>query len=617
MRTSWRVWAVLCLSAALLAACEGSAGENGVDGAPGLPGNPGDPGTPGDPGLPGDPGAPGDPGTPGVSVGDLSGRVTEAADGTAVLGATVTLDPPAAPSVMSTSTGAYSFTGLPAGVYEVTATSGDFPPVTNTVSILAGRATALDLTFLNWRPESDACTACHADSDPGVVADYRASAMAQEVSCQDCHGTDLAGGPGHNPLPTPATCAGCHPNQYRGHQSNRHSIGLQRTYEAGRLDDLPPCTADARALESGGTATCQACHQIERRCDGCHLRHRFSPQQARSPLACATCHMGPDHPQYEVYSTSRHGVVYATEGEGAAPTCTTCHMPQRLTAPDGTTYTDHDLSYGIAFGPVGGADSHRSFRRGGQLPYAIVGGLLQANPAFDPAAVVDMNGANGTPDSAFADDVDGTIAQVVDDAAVLTARRAQMTSVCAPCHTETFADFQLEVADGMHENAEILKYEAEDIIRALNFDGLLVPTVGSRPANPDAVGAIILGGAMLYRNLSRIERDFFKFYKYDFVRTWHGAYHMNPDYAHWYGWAELNLGFADIADGAYSLRRDAALESAIESGSSTVWTVPYQGVIYSTGSMTEISDLYPAGTSVSVDANGSGTPTTYTGITFH
>jgi hypothetical protein len=169
----------------------------------------------------------------------------------------------------------------------------------------------------------------------------------------------------------------------------------------------------------------------------------------------------------------------------------------------------------------------------------------------------------------------------------------------------------------MHENAAAVVHESEDIIRALNFDGLIEPAVGARPANPDAVGAIILAGAQLYRNLSAIERLFFKAYKYDQVKTWHGAYHMNPDYAHWYGWAELNMTLADIADEATDRRRDFALQYAIEHGLDDVWEVPYQGVIYDIGSMTKLYDLYPAGQNMSVDANGSGTPTTYTGLTFH
>lgn len=122
---------------------------------------------------------------------------------------------------------------------------------------------------------------------------------------------------------------------------------------------------------------------------------------------------------------------------------------------------------------------------------------------------------------------------------------------------------------------------------------------------------------MVYRNLTHLERLYFKMYKYDFVKTWHGAYHANPDYTHWYGWAELNLDFSDIASAAYDIRRYYALQMCLENNLASVWTVPYQGVYWSTGSMTEVYDLFPAGTDMSVDANGSGSPTVYRGLTFH
>jgi hypothetical protein len=330
--------------------------------------------------------------------------------------------------------------------------------------------------------------------------------------------------------------------------------------------------------------------------------------------------MGPDHPQYEIYQTSKHGVVYATEGEDSAPSCSTCHMPHKLQDGNGDFYTDHDLSFGIAFGPVGGQPSHRSVRRGGQLPYTVSGGVLAPNAAFDPNALPDMTGADGTPDSLFPDDRDGTLVQVVDNAEVLGACCAEMVGVCNRCHVASYASERLEIADGMHENAHQVIDEASDILRALYFDGLLLPPTPSSPGRPNtpdaAIGSLVLGGPMLYRDLTAIERYYFKMYKYDFVKSWHGAYHMNPDYAHWYGWAEMNLTFSDIADEAYDTRQDYALKYAIEHGLSTVWQVPYQGVYWNIGSMTETFDLFPAGTTA-VDANGSGVPTAYTGLTFH
>ncbi|MGB9591261.1 MAG: multiheme c-type cytochrome, partial [Candidatus Kryptoniota bacterium] len=76
-------------------------------------------------------------------------------------------------------------------------------------------------------------------------------------------------------------------------------------------------------------------------CNKCHLRHEFSLAQARKPEVCGQCHLGPDHPQDEIYKESAHGVMYATQGEKwnwdqkpgrltvqdmPAPTCATCHI---------------------------------------------------------------------------------------------------------------------------------------------------------------------------------------------------------------------------------------------------------------------------------------------------
>jgi organic hydroperoxide reductase OsmC/OhrA len=77
-------------------------------------------------------------------------------------------------------------------------------------------------------------------------------------------------------------------------------------------------------------------------CTSCHTRHLFSMAEARKPETCGQCHLGPDHPQYEIYEESKHGNIhYAVDAESGnfkvpsgqwgpediiAPTCATCHM---------------------------------------------------------------------------------------------------------------------------------------------------------------------------------------------------------------------------------------------------------------------------------------------------
>jgi hypothetical protein len=76
-------------------------------------------------------------------------------------------------------------------------------------------------------------------------------------------------------------------------------------------------------------------------CSSCHTRHGFSVEEARKPETCGQCHLGPDHPQHEIYEESKHGNMYGASGESwnwdapsgdwgptdiDAPTCATCHM---------------------------------------------------------------------------------------------------------------------------------------------------------------------------------------------------------------------------------------------------------------------------------------------------
>ena len=106
---------------------------------------------------------------------------------------------------------------------------------------------------------------------------------------------------------------------------------------------------------------CETCHNVGQpqpdgsvgECQKCHLRHEFSLEQARKPETCNNCHIGPDHPQWEIYQESPHGIAYATSGDTwnwdaepgtltvndfPAPTCATCHF-----SGFGSTGTTHDV----------------------------------------------------------------------------------------------------------------------------------------------------------------------------------------------------------------------------------------------------------------------------------
>jgi hypothetical protein len=61
--------------------------------------------------------------------------------------------------------------------------------------------------------------------------------------------------------------------------------------------------------------------------------------------------MGPDHPQWEMWQTSRHGVLAEALGEEVGPTCQRCHMPAG----------SHNISFGITMSPAMTQPSGKDF----------------------------------------------------------------------------------------------------------------------------------------------------------------------------------------------------------------------------------------------------------------
>lgn len=234
--------------------------------------------------------------------------------------------------------------------------------------------------------EARACVECHATETSGIVADWDNSRHADEaVSCIDCHEVEanspmaLQGIEDHEDLTVavsmlvvPSRCAECHEDQVAQFDvSGHHRAALQvenkelmqtlmNIHEGRNNPDF------GRAPEETG---CMQCHGIRievdengyptsstyptsgigniypneevGNCAVCHTRHSFEIAEARKPEACASCHLGPDHPDIEIYENSKHGQIYATEGEEwvwdsapgewepgdyRAPTCATCHI---------------------------------------------------------------------------------------------------------------------------------------------------------------------------------------------------------------------------------------------------------------------------------------------------
>lgn len=245
----------------------------------------------------------------------------------------------------------------------------------------------------------NACVVCHRRTTPGIVDQYGHSTMAAaEVTCQDCHEVraDYPGAVAHEDTyilssPTAAMCADCHENEVAEFNQSRHALPAYVAY-AGAQGLSEELLAMYQAIPEGsfnpdqsrnilfqleGPAVtrfaCESCHNIGKpaadgsvgECQQCHLRHQFSLEQVRKPETCNACHIGPDHPQFEIYQESPHGIAYATTGDNwnweaepgtlntldfPAPTCAICHMSGF--GGQGTTHDVGDRLTWYLFAPV-------------------------------------------------------------------------------------------------------------------------------------------------------------------------------------------------------------------------------------------------------------------------
>lgn len=220
---------------------------------------------------------------------------------------------------------------------------------------------------------SDKCMNCHKEKTPGLYLQWLNSAHgANDVTCLDCHGAekdDMDGFMHHETLiaalVTPKDCGQCHDKEMKEVDMSHHA-------KAGLiLESADAYLANAAGGYPAAVQGCESCHGCKVKidpqsanklslyswpnsgigrlnpdgskgsCIACHTRHNFSKAQARQPEACGKCHLGPDHPQKEIYDESKHGNTYYTNmadmnlksakwivGENyfVAPTCATCHM---------------------------------------------------------------------------------------------------------------------------------------------------------------------------------------------------------------------------------------------------------------------------------------------------
>jgi hypothetical protein len=357
------------------------------------------------------------------------------------------------------------------------------------------------------------CIDCHRDLMPGLVGEWeRSQHFNADVGCYECHQaapTDVDAFEHEDQhisiIVSPKDCARCHPNEVEQFQKSHHADAANilgsldnilgeviegpaaavsgcnqchgsviKVLEDGQLDPTTwPNTGIGRINPDGSKGSCSACHS----------RHSFSDALARQPENCGKCHLGPDHPQKEIYEESKHGIAYYANKDQmnldnpswivgrdytAAPTCATCHMSATTNQP-----ITHDV--------------------GDRISWTLRPPISQKIDAAALAAGKDVKSWES--------------------------RRDDMKDVCSNCHTSSYIDAHYIQYDNTIElyNNKFAR-PATDIYNALRAEDLI-----SADQTFD----------------DKIEWTYFYLWHHEGRRARMGAAMFAPDYTQWHGFFEV------------------------------------------------------------------------------
>jgi hypothetical protein len=352
---------------------------------------------------------------------------------------------------------------------------------------------------------------------PGLVREWRSSHhYAADVGCYECHAADPEDADAVEhfdytiaTIVSPKDCSKCHIHEFEQFQKSHHA-------DAGKiLGSLDNVLGEVVEGPMAAVNGCKQCHGSvvkvmadgsldpetwpnsgmgrlnpdgsKGSCAACHSRHSFDAALARQPENCGKCHLGPDHPQKEIYEESKHGIAYYANLDrmalrspswivgidySAAPTCATCHMSATADLP-----MTHDV--------------------GDRISWTLRPPVSQK---VDAAAI-----AAGKTVKSWGD------------------RRSDMKNVCSNCHTSSYVDnfyVQYDGAVGLYN--EKFAVPATEIYNKLRENGLI-----SADINFD----------------DEIEWTYFYLWHHEGRRARMGAAMFAPDYTQWHGFFEVADNF--------------------------------------------------------------------------
>jgi hypothetical protein len=319
---------------------------------------------------------------------------------------------------------------------------------------------------------------------------------------------------------TPKDCSRCHPDEAQQYSRSKHANTLELIWKIdpwlnkGMNSDLERLTGcyhchgtilkntdaglDSQTWPNVGVGRVNLDGSLGS-CTSCHTRHKFSVKEARKPEACGQCHLGPDHPQIEIYMESKHGDIYTAHGadynwdaapgtwtpgvDYRGPTCAACHMSGA-----GTTLTSHDVTERLAWES--------------QAPLTVRPNEFKPFPAKTNPEV----------------------------------EREKMKQICLQCHGKTWTDGHfVQMDETMVTYNDVYFKPAKAKLDELYEKGLLDKTKFFD---------------------ERLEMDFYELWHHEGRRARFGAAMMAPDYNWWHGFYECKKRLNNFMEDANDLIRD-------------------------------------------------------------
>lgn len=425
------------------------------------------------------------------------------------------------------------------------------------------------------------CVNCHLKENRGIVSQWENSEhKVANVGCYSCHASAEGDPMGYNhegafirTSLTPKDCAFCHSEQAKEMTNSHHATAGQITASLDNM--LAEVIASFPATKADAVNGCWQCHGsvvkavrdakgemihneqgapvmdwmtwpnsgigrinydgVNGSCNACHSRHDFSASRARQPENCGKCHLGPDHPQKEIYEESKHGIAYYAAPKGdvpggmnihkrgkwilgkdynAAPTCSTCHMGGYVKSNGSVVRGTHNVGDRISWTlrPVVSKKLNRVI--------------------FEDGSVADVPGDNPPAAGAMAPYTEYTrsgdkVTKQVKDKKIKSVlswqdRRARMTDVCKNCHSAQHVGNFYDQFDSLvvTYNDKFAKPGAS-IVAEMKKDKIWVNS-----GFQDSIGYI-----------------WFEIWHHEGRRARHGAAMQGPDYTHWHGMYEVAQHF--------------------------------------------------------------------------